>query len=68
LKQIKDPLLLIAMILPFVAFLFMFYSEHNQLKADVGELQNDRLQILETLGKINEKLNIIDGKLSEHVR
>lgn len=54
--------------IPILAFATGFYSDHNNLKADVEDLKNKYTKIEEKLDRISEKLNIIDGKISEHMR
>ncbi len=67
-RRYQTTVFLIAAMFPFIAFLFVFYAEHNLLKADVNEWKNERVRITEKLDKISEKLNIIDGKISEMKR
>lgn len=67
-EKFKDNLPLILALIPILAFLASFYSEHNVLKANFNDLENERIRIMEKLDRISEKLNIIDGKISEHMR
>lgn len=67
-ERFKDNLPLILALIPILAFLASFYAEHSVLKANFDQFENERVRIIEKLDRISEKLNIIDGKLSEHMR
>lgn len=67
-EKFKDNLPWILALIPILAFLFSVFSEHNLLKADVEDLTKEKSKIEIKLDRISEKLNIIDGKLTEHMR
>jgi len=57
-------LTILTILLPIVAFMFVFYGEHKGALADIMDLQTDKTEMCVKLDKIAEKLNQIDGKLS----
>jgi hypothetical protein len=62
--RIDTYIAILTVLLPLLAFLFMFYSEHKGALADIVDLQTEKAQISGKINKIAEKLNQIDGKLS----
>lgn len=66
--RLKECIYIFVALIPILAFITVFYAEHTKLKADVEDLMNQRFRVEDKLDKIAEKLNVIDGKISEHMR
>jgi len=55
---------IIIFILSAFATLSIIYSDHRKALADIVELKENKDNVLSSLEKVNEKLNVINGKLS----
>jgi amino acid permease len=58
----------LAVLIPIISWLFIFYSNSVVMAANVDDLQREKLYIRSSLEQIISRLAAIEGKVDEHSR